>query len=103
MVRQAFTSGAGLGWHEHHHDLFHGTERLFKAGYAANLASAWIPALDGVDAKLRRGGTVADVGCGHGASTILLAQAYPDTRSRVRLPPAVHRRGPQTRHRSRRR
>jgi 2-polyprenyl-3-methyl-5-hydroxy-6-metoxy-1,4-benzoquinol methylase len=79
MVRQAFTSGAGLGWHEHHHDLFHGTERLFKAGYAANLTSAWIPALDGVDAKLRRGGTIADVGCGHGASTILLAQAYPDT------------------------
>ena len=78
MVRQAFTSGAGLGWHEHHHDLFHGTERLFKPLYVANLASAWIPALDGVDAKLRRGGTVADLGCGHGASAIVLAQEYPN-------------------------
>jgi SAM-dependent methyltransferase len=76
-VRQAFRSGEGLGWHEHHHDLFHGTERLFKPGYLANLVDQWIPALDGVDAKLRGGASVADLGCGHGASTILLAQAYP--------------------------
>jgi SAM-dependent methyltransferase len=78
-VREAFVSGKGLGWHEHHHDLFHGTERLFKPGYIANLVSEWIPALDGVDEKLGRGGTIADLGCGHGASTVLLAQAYPET------------------------
>ena len=77
-VRDAFMTGNGLGWHEHHHDLFHGTERLFKPGYVANLTSQWIPALDGVDAKLRSGGTVADLGCGHGASTVLLAQEYPE-------------------------
>lgn len=77
-VRDAFTTGSGLGWHEHHHDLFHGTERMFKPGYIANLVSEWIPALDGVDDALRRGGTVADLGCGHGASTILLAQEYPE-------------------------
>ena len=72
-----FKTGAGLGWHEHDHGLFHGTEKFFRPGYAANLVSAWIPALDGVDAKLRAGAKVADVGCGLGASTILLAQAYP--------------------------
>ena len=77
-IREAFRTGKGVGWHEHDHDLFHGTERLFKPGYLGNLVSAWIPALDGVDAKLRAGGaTVADIGCGHGASTILLAQEYP--------------------------
>lgn len=76
-IRDAFRSGRGLGWHEHHHDLFHGTERLFKPGYAANLVAQWLPALDGVVAKLEAGGSVADVGCGHGASTILFAQAYP--------------------------
>lgn len=70
-------TGAGLGWHEHHHDLFEGTERFFRAGYAASLVDAWIPALDGVEAKLLSGARVADVGCGHGASTILLAQAFP--------------------------
>jgi 2-polyprenyl-3-methyl-5-hydroxy-6-metoxy-1,4-benzoquinol methylase len=78
-VREAFRTGAGLGWHEHHHDLFHGTERLFKPGYVTNLVSAWIPALDDVDEKLQRGGTIADLGCGHGSSTILLAQAYPES------------------------
>jgi SAM-dependent methyltransferase len=79
-IREAFVTGAGLGWHEHHHDLFHGTERLFKPGYVANLTSSWIPALDGVDARLRVGGSVADLGCGHGASTVLLAQTYPEAR-----------------------
>jgi SAM-dependent methyltransferase len=78
-IRGAFTSGAGLGWHEHHHDLFHGTERLFRPGYVANLVTQWIPSLDGVNEKLTRGGTVADLGCGHGASSVLLAQAYPNS------------------------
>jgi 2-polyprenyl-3-methyl-5-hydroxy-6-metoxy-1,4-benzoquinol methylase len=76
-VREAFRTGRGLGWHEHHHDLFHGTERLFRPGYAANLVASWIPALDGVGARLEAGGTVADLGCGHGASSILLAQSFP--------------------------
>lgn len=76
-IQEAFRTGEGLGWHAHHHDLFHGTERLFKPGYVANLVSQWIPALDGVDGKLRQGGSIADLGCGHGASTILLAQSYP--------------------------
>jgi SAM-dependent methyltransferase len=76
-VRAAFRSGQGLGWHEHHHDLFHGTERLFRPGYAANLVANWIPALDGVAETLDRGGSVADLPCGHGAPSILLAQAYP--------------------------
>jgi SAM-dependent methyltransferase len=77
-IREAFTSGEGMGWHEHHHDLFHGTERLFKPGYVGNLVSAWIPALDGVHDKLGQGGSIADLGCGHGASTVLLAEAYPN-------------------------
>jgi SAM-dependent methyltransferase len=76
-IRDAFVTGKGLGWHEHCHDLFHGTERLFKPGYLGNLVSAWIPALDDVEAKLQSGARVADIGCGHGSSTILLAQQYP--------------------------
>jgi SAM-dependent methyltransferase len=76
-IAQAFKSGHGVGWHEHHHDLFAGTERFFRPGYSANLISSWIPALDGVQAKLEAGALVADVGCGHGASTILLAQSFP--------------------------
>lgn len=64
---------------EHHDDLFVGTERFFRPGYAANLTSTWIPALDGVEARLQAGALVADVGCGHGASTLLLAEAYPES------------------------
>lgn len=79
-VETAFRSGAGLGWHEHSKCLFRGTERFFRPGYNANLTENWIPALDGVEAKLRQGATVADVGCGHGASTILMAKAYPNAR-----------------------
>jgi SAM-dependent methyltransferase len=78
-IARAFETGDGVGWHEHHHDLFAGTERFFRPGYAANLVTAWIPALDGVHAKLERGARVADVGCGHGASTVLMAQAFPDS------------------------
>jgi SAM-dependent methyltransferase len=76
-IVHAFRTGEGVGWHQHHHDLFEGTERFFRPGYAANLVDAWIPALDGVEARLLEGGRVADVGCGHGASTIILAQAFP--------------------------
>ena len=76
-IVDAFRTGEGVGWHEHDHELFHGTERFFRPGYAANLESSWIPALDGVADKLRAGARVADVGCGHGASTIVLALAYP--------------------------
>jgi SAM-dependent methyltransferase len=73
----AFRSGEGMGWHEHDHELFHGTERFFRPGYAANLVSQWIPALTGVDERLKAGGKVADVGCGHGSSTVLMALSYP--------------------------
>ena len=66
-----------MGWHEHDHRLFRGTERFFRPGYRASLVSDWIPALDGVQEKLERGAKVADVGCGHGASTIIMAQAFP--------------------------
>lgn len=76
-ITEAFRTGEGLGWHEHDHGLFRGTEMFFRPGYAANLVASWIPALDGVDAKLKDGARVADVGCGLGASTILMAQAYP--------------------------
>jgi SAM-dependent methyltransferase len=72
-------SGDGLGWHEHVHDVHEGCERFFRPGYNANLVVAWLPALDGVVEKLERGARVADVGCGHGASTILMAQAFPQS------------------------
>jgi SAM-dependent methyltransferase len=73
----AFRTGAGVGWEQHDDRLFSGVRRLFRPSYAAYLTSAWIPALDGVEAKLRAGASVADVGCGLGASTIIMAEAYP--------------------------
>lgn len=79
-ITEAFRTGQGVGWHEHDACLFRGTERFFRPGYAANLVSQWIPSLDGVEAKLKRGARVADVGCGHGASTIVMAQAFPKSR-----------------------
>jgi SAM-dependent methyltransferase len=78
-IADAFKSGDGMGWHEHDHRLFHGTERFFRPGYRGHLVTEWIPALDGVEAKLEAGAKVADVGCGHGASTILMAEAFPDS------------------------
>ena len=72
-----FRTGEGVGWHEHHHDLFVGTERFFRPAYVNQLVTSWVPALDGVVAKLEAGGRVADIGCGHGASTIELAKAFP--------------------------
>ena len=78
-VAEAFRTGHGLGWHEHNHRLFSGTEALFRPGYQANLVNSWIPALNGVEAVLRRGGKVADIGCGHGASTIVMAKAFPNS------------------------
>jgi SAM-dependent methyltransferase len=76
LLTEAFRTGSGIGWHEHHHDLFEGTERFFRPGYQAALVQEWLPALDGVVEKLARGGTAADVGCGHGASTILMAKSF---------------------------
>jgi len=78
-IVEAAGSGAGLGWHQHVHDVHEGCERFFRPGYNANLTSGWLPALDGVVAKLERGARVADIGCGYGASTILMAQAYPNS------------------------
>ena len=75
----AFRSGEGMGWHEHDHELFHGTERFFRPGYAAHLVTQWIPALTGVEDRLKAGGKVADIGCGHGSSTILMAAAFPNS------------------------
>jgi 2-polyprenyl-3-methyl-5-hydroxy-6-metoxy-1,4-benzoquinol methylase len=79
-ITQAFRTGEGVGWHEHDANLFFGTERFFRPNYDANLLSAWLPALDGVVEKLKAGATVADVGCGHGASTLLMAKAFPKSR-----------------------
>jgi len=76
-ISEAFKSGRGVGWHEHDAALFRGTERFFRPGYTAHLIGEWLPALEGVREKLERGAAVADVGCGHGSSTILMAKAFP--------------------------
>src|SRR3954466_8413316 len=78
-ITESARSGAGVGWHEHNHDVFDGCERFFRPGYNANLIPAWLPALDGVIEKLEAGAKVADIGCGHGSSTILMAQAFPNS------------------------
>jgi len=79
-ITESFRSGLGMGWHEHTDDVFHGCEKFFRPGYAANLVSTWIPSLRGVKQKLEAGARVADVGCGKGASTLLLAKAFPKSR-----------------------
>ncbi len=76
---EAARSATGVGWHEHSGDVHEGCERFFRPGYAANLVTEWLPALDGVTAKLEAGALVADVGCGHGSSTVLMAEAYPNS------------------------
>jgi SAM-dependent methyltransferase len=78
-ITESFRTGAGMGWHEHHESVFHGCEKFFRPGYAANLVTSWIPSLNGVQQKLEKGGRVADVGCGKGASTVLMAQAFPNS------------------------
>lgn len=79
-LTQAFRTGRGVGWGEHCSCLFCGTERFFKPGYKAHLVTEWLPALDGVVDKLQRGAKVADVGCGHGASTLIMAEAFPNSK-----------------------
>jgi SAM-dependent methyltransferase len=79
-MASALRTGLGVGWHEHDAALFHGTERFFRPGYAAHLVEEWIPTLEGMPQRLREGASVADVGCGHGASTLLMAQAFPASR-----------------------
>jgi len=76
-LTEIYRTGKGMGWHEHEKGLFEGTERFFRPTYLANLVSSWIPALEGVEAKLKAGARVADIGCGHGASTLLMAKSYP--------------------------
>jgi SAM-dependent methyltransferase len=79
-ITEAFRTGAGMGWHEHVDGVFHGCEKFFRPGYAANLVSSWIPSLQDVKAKLEAGARVADVGCGKGASTLLMAKAFPNSK-----------------------
>ncbi|GGM96767.1 SAM-dependent methyltransferase [Actinoplanes campanulatus] len=78
-ITAAFRTGDGLGWHQHDDDVFTGCERFFRPGYSAHLIAEWLPALDGIEDRLRGGIRVADVGCGHGASTVLMAHAYPNS------------------------
>ena len=79
-IAESFRTGAGMGWHEHEDGVFHGCEKFFRPGYAANLVSSWIPSLHDVKEKLESGARVADVGCGQGASTVLMAKAFPNSR-----------------------
>jgi SAM-dependent methyltransferase len=79
-LTEIYRTGKGMGWHEHEKGLFEGCERFFRPTYLANLVSSWIPALEGVEAKLKTGARVADIGCGHGASTLLMAKAYPNSK-----------------------
>ena len=79
-IEESFRTGAGYGWGQHDEDVFTGCERFFRPGYLMHLLTEWIPALDGVQAKLERGASVADLGCGHGASTLLMADAFPASR-----------------------
>ncbi|MFZ0699781.1 MAG: class I SAM-dependent methyltransferase [Thermoplasmata archaeon] len=79
-IAEAIKSGKGFGWHEHHNDLFIGTKKFFRPGYLANLVSSWLPSLEGVVPKLDAGARVADIGCGLGASTIIMAKAFPKSR-----------------------
>jgi 2-polyprenyl-3-methyl-5-hydroxy-6-metoxy-1,4-benzoquinol methylase len=79
-ITEAARNGDGVGWHEHNEDVFDGCERFFRPGYNASLVPAWLPSLDGVVEKLHRGADAADLGCGHGSSTILMAQAFPNSR-----------------------
>jgi SAM-dependent methyltransferase len=78
-IARAFKTGEGVGWEQHHHDLFEGTERFFRPGYASHLVSSWIPSIEGLERTLERGARVADVGCGHGSSTLLMARKYPNS------------------------
>jgi SAM-dependent methyltransferase len=79
-LTEIYRTGKGMGWHEHEKGLFEGTERFFRPTYLANLVSSWIPALEGMEAKLKAGARVADIGCGHGASTLLMAKSYPESK-----------------------
>ncbi len=78
-ITEAFRTGAGMGWGEHDEGVFHGCEKFFRAGYTANLVSSWIPSLEGVQEKLQHGAKVGDVGCGKGASTLIMAKAFPES------------------------